>query len=552
MTIAGLYRKSIPAQFPKELSMGASSGLFDLIKSMTSQEKRYFRLYARTFSTDKENKITRLFDAIDQQEQHDEALLQKLAKRAALTDNLASAKFRLKNLILDSLGAYHRSGSISADLRSMLTRIEILYHKRLFDQCRRLIESAKKKAAKFERFEILIELQYWERRYLVISAAHRQEKCFREHYRAMRDNFARIGSTIDYLDLMDQVQSVHARYSSQRAAEDSSWLQNLADNPLLLDPDCATTFVAKTARLETIGFHARFIGDYQAAYAHYSEALQLWDKHPFHIEDNLGQFKSYLANFLDCCIALRRFDEFEATLARLQKLPAASREAEIRIFEEVAQLELGYYLNRGRLDEGLQIAQKTVARLPGFAADVRPNRLASLYYNCMMLFFLSGRWSMALTTLNEVFSLSEEKARRDIQDFALVFRLLLHYQLGHYDTLERYCDSTARHLNRDEKALGYEKSIVSALRKLSAAVDRPQRDQILLELGQELVGYFERGPQHKPLGLVEILTWVQSRLQKRPIAELFGTSIAAARDAGHLIELLHKRPAGLKEKTVRS
>ena len=54
-----------------------STELFDLVRSLTKQEKRYYKMYT-TLSGGKTNKYLMLFDAIDAQKEYDEEVITML------------------------------------------------------------------------------------------------------------------------------------------------------------------------------------------------------------------------------------------------------------------------------------------------------------------------------------------------------------------------------------------------------------------------------------------------------------------------------------------
>jgi len=54
-----------------------SNKLFNLVKSLSGSEKRYFNIYANNKWGDRQNKYLKLFTAIDQQKEFDEEALKR-------------------------------------------------------------------------------------------------------------------------------------------------------------------------------------------------------------------------------------------------------------------------------------------------------------------------------------------------------------------------------------------------------------------------------------------------------------------------------------------
>ena len=93
----------------------ASNQLFLLIKSMSKQEKRYFRIFSSRNSNEKNNYYT-LYQVIDRQHEYDEEAIVKLLKSHHFVNRLSIAKTRLYDQILKSLSSFHAQKSIDSDL----------------------------------------------------------------------------------------------------------------------------------------------------------------------------------------------------------------------------------------------------------------------------------------------------------------------------------------------------------------------------------------------------------------------------------------------------
>jgi sulfur relay (sulfurtransferase) DsrC/TusE family protein len=124
--------------------MKPSSELFDLIRTLTKSEKRFFKLQSSLQSGDKN--YVRLFDLIEKMEAYDEDLVKKTFKGEKFIKHLPSEKNHLYKLILKSLRSYYSETSIASSLKQEIKNVEILYNKGLFDECTKFIERAKKTA----------------------------------------------------------------------------------------------------------------------------------------------------------------------------------------------------------------------------------------------------------------------------------------------------------------------------------------------------------------------------------------------------------------------
>ncbi|HAY35273.1 MAG TPA: hypothetical protein PK536_05545, partial [Ignavibacteria bacterium] len=121
--------------------MKTNTELFDLIKSLSPSEKRYFKLNA---SVQKGNtKYLKLFDLIDSQKTYNEKALKSIKGNEDLRKNFNFTKSYLSKLIFKSLLNYKNEKSTDAKLFNMLQRCRILFQKALFRQYFKTVKAGK-------------------------------------------------------------------------------------------------------------------------------------------------------------------------------------------------------------------------------------------------------------------------------------------------------------------------------------------------------------------------------------------------------------------------
>ena len=142
--------------------MKPSTELFQLIKSLTKSEKRYFKL-SSTLQSGEKNYI-KLFEAIENQFIYDEEAIKFLFKKETFIKHLPSEKNHLYNLILKSLRNFYTDNSADAILQELLRNIELLYNKALYKECIKNINKAKSIAYNYEKYYFLLDIINWEKR----------------------------------------------------------------------------------------------------------------------------------------------------------------------------------------------------------------------------------------------------------------------------------------------------------------------------------------------------------------------------------------------------
>lgn len=141
----------------------ASNQLFLLIKSMSKQEKRYFRIFSSRHSNEKNNYYT-LYQVIDRQKEYNEKAIIKLLNSHQFVNRLSIAKTRLYDQILKSLSSFHAQKSVDSELFFIIQSIEILYTKALYKAAWKKLHSGFKLAKKHEKYPIILQLNKWEQK----------------------------------------------------------------------------------------------------------------------------------------------------------------------------------------------------------------------------------------------------------------------------------------------------------------------------------------------------------------------------------------------------
>ena len=119
-----------------------SDKLFCLIKSMSKQEKRYFKIFAS--NNRKNSNYVKLFDFIAKLEEYKDEIVKEKFSKENFISQLHVTKNLLHKLILRSLTVYHAEISEESKIKELLRFVEILYHKGLYDQCVYFLEKQKK------------------------------------------------------------------------------------------------------------------------------------------------------------------------------------------------------------------------------------------------------------------------------------------------------------------------------------------------------------------------------------------------------------------------
>lgn len=126
--------------------------LLELINTLTASEKRYFKVFCKT-QTGNKNYVA-LFDELENAVTYDATQLSKKLKVSPAA--LANDKEYLQEVLLRSLRLFHENNSIESSLQADFMEASILLRKGLVTYCVTLCNKIVGKAIKIERFTIAL------------------------------------------------------------------------------------------------------------------------------------------------------------------------------------------------------------------------------------------------------------------------------------------------------------------------------------------------------------------------------------------------------------
>jgi hypothetical protein len=124
-----------------------SDDLYRLIHSLTTEEKGYFKKFAKRH-TSRGTAILQMFDAINKQEVFAEKILKKKFK------DYAVMKVYLKEMITDSLLLYHRHHHPHIQLLSQMQKVHLLLIKGMQDEASKIISKSIEQSKILEEFAL--------------------------------------------------------------------------------------------------------------------------------------------------------------------------------------------------------------------------------------------------------------------------------------------------------------------------------------------------------------------------------------------------------------
>lgn len=499
---------------------GTSDSLLRLIATMTKQERRYFKLHTAFYNKEEGNSCLRLFQLIERKKPANSTELVAVAEKEHYTQQLSFLKNQLTEQILDSLAAYQASKKSWLALQRILSHVDVLIDRGLHDHARRLITRAEKKALKLQEDLWMMEVLQRKRAVTIRNVTPNFEQDIHELYDEVRRTLGLLSSTMQYRELMDVMQVLAARYAATPTKQDGEKLRAIIHNPLLGDHAQPTSFHARLALHNMLGTYALLTGNSADAREQYRSALQVWRQHPVMIEQQPLQYQNYLMNYLNCLVDSNDAAEFTTIMREVKKRLAAGQDNFSQL-SDLWNLELLFYMNRGNLHRCQDVVHEMERQMATQAEHIDPPIFITLCYNCGMYYFLKGHYAKALDYVNAIQSETRIESKRDIQIVSRLLSLVIHHELGNVDILDNMIRAARRYLKKNDAADALTRIVTRSMVALPGSVDRTEQQEVYRTLRAELGGLLHTNTGREIVGLPELLFWAESKVQQRPVSEIF-------------------------------
>ena len=498
-----------------------STDLIDLIKALSSAEKGYIKKFAFRSSSKGNHLYLSLFNDIDRQKVYNENELLKNLKYAR---QLPQLKKYLYSAICKALDSYHAESSPRLQLIKMISMIEILFEKGLDVQCRKLLTNAKKIARANELYPLLIELLQWEKLINPTDSAKEYNKIYAEQ----QEHMEAFKVVCDYVCLKKELLIAIRNNFSKRITNEFPEYEFFLDHPLIKNEEIPLSWRAKNQFFESKASYYELKGDYLKSYLHQKESLLLFENFP---EKKIHELRFYLPtlnNYLWILIRLKKYQEIEKHIVNfksVQKTRLNNPRIRYGLFLLYSTM-LHFYLLRGEFEKGIELIKEIEPDLKQYEGKISQEIELTLSINSAIIYFGACNFSSTLHCLNKIIMNDSFNLRNDIVCFARILNLITHFELGNIDMLEYTVKSAYRFLYKKAGLHKFEIAILNFIKqKLPHIINNEDLKQEFKELKDELEVIVKEPLQQKVLESFDFISWLESKIQNRPFAEVLREKI---------------------------
>lgn len=499
--------------------------LFELIKTLSKSEKRFFKLYAKRNLIRKQIIFIQLFDVIEKMDAYNEQKISKIFPQ--LNGSLLSNhKANLFEQLLISLRLLHHKSPVLR-IKELISFADVLLEKGLYKQSLNQLNKAKQLAivhhANILHLDILVFEKKIESRYITRSHQKRAAELINE------SNQLRLTIKNEGLwsDLALSMYDLYLKLGHIKNETDFKQISLFFNQNLPQENSTELSFYGGIYKLQSYVWFNYIIQNFSQCYKHSLNWIENFEKYPaMKLNDSVLYMKG-LHNALSglfYCDDANRFEKKLNTLASFidQNQSSFNKNQSILAFLYLETAKLNLFFLKGEFTNGAFYTIDFEKRMKPFQSQIDVQRVLIFNYKIACLKFGSDDYKGSIKHLNFIINHPSLSLREDIQSFARILNLIAHYELGNDDLIEYQIKTTYKFLLKLEEMQKVQKVVFNFLKK-SVHMNRNDLQPYFINLKNDLEKILEDKYERRPTLYLDIISWLESKISGNTVEHIIKT-----------------------------
>jgi hypothetical protein len=489
--------------------------LYDLIKSLTGNEKRFFKIYASRHVTSGKNNYVKLFEAMDKLTTYDDKKLKSKIKNASSSKHFSAEKNYLYNLILECLDIYHKDASVDSQISKYVNIARILSEKRLDKQSFNMIEKAKALSEKHNRFENIITLSILKKKigFVNDSITHHDLEM---HFNEVFKNIDKLKTKAEYMKIRDELLFQRKQTGPIKNNEELQLLNALNTNSYMRDSSKIDSTDANMHYLLAKLEYYRIIRNAGKTRIYCLKLISIFDLNPHMVSDHMSFF-IYILNVFIVERLYKSKSEAEHVLKKIITLPsvigqkAVKNDIEVKIFEVYNTCVTDMALHLREYEPALSYIPEIEKGLKKFENTISPTFKLITRSNIACVYFGARRYKESLKWCNNILNDHTQK-RDDILYVVHILYLLTHFELKNHLILPSLMKSAYRFLYKKKRVSQFENLFLKYLHLFLRSESKKEQVQLFHCFREELIPLRDNKLENLIFNDIDLIGWIDEKL----------------------------------------
>lgn len=498
-----------------------SKQLFSLIKSLSSAEKRNFKLYASRNHSGGLLKFIELFDVLDRSEIYDERRILSHFEEMPKS-KLVNLKRHLYTQILNSLRVISFSKKPNVELRGLIDYAYILYDKAFYIEALKILEKAKKHAERYHLYYMHLTILEFEKR---IESRHITRNGKEKAYTLIQESShisSRVSDSTQLSNLRTQLHGMYMENGHCQSIEDKHELETFFKLSLQDINEDQLGPIEKIYLYQSHVWYNHILLDFKNCMKFAKKWIHVQESSPVLIDRDIDLYLRGFHYILSSCFHLRDKDHLKLYLDKLENFRKSNYKrfnklTKIISFQYVHSARLNSIIINGNFEDGKKVISKTLKRIKTYQSNLDDHRILLFYFKIAWIYFGNNNFPKSIFYLNKIINNELPKLREDLQIYSRLMFLMCHYELNNYDVFRYSIKSFKPYFKKLENIYPLQVITQRTFLKLAGA-PQPEHKTIMKDALKELTNLKTNSFYNVSFTYLDLTSWLESKINNTSLS----------------------------------
>jgi len=496
--------------------------LFILIKSLSTSEKRQFKLYVNRLGINVDAKFLLLFSEIDKMSEYDEDII--LRKKITTKQQLSNLKAHLYRQILISLRMNPSLQNSVIQLREQLDFANILYQKGLHRQALKILDKAKQLAIELDEKTIAIDIieleKIIESQYITRSIDGRADDLIKQSHELSIQN---VYST----ELSNLSLNLYSEMLKNGYAQSEDDKRNITR---VFNDNIEKIHFHKLSFREKLWFYKAHVWknlllqDYKHAYKYCQKWVELFYENPTMIVYHPVWYVKGNTNLMKILFLNGQIEKLEECFEKFRKTTNSkyfitNENLQSLIFLNVYNTLLNIHFIKGEFFAGTKLIPEILLKLKKNRDKIDDHHVLILYLKIASILFGSKNYKETLEYCTKILQTKSSSIQEDLAFHTKVLILMSKYESGNDEDYEEIAEQTYKFTCRMKNSNNIHYIIIEFFKNLSG-ISSKEREKLFLDFQKTLNTYSQNQFYRRTLIYIDIQSWIEAKVSNRDVAEI--------------------------------
>ncbi|MGU3375138.1 hypothetical protein [Chryseobacterium sp. M5A1_1a] len=495
--------------------------LFVLVKSLTTSEKRQFKLYVNRLGINVDAKFLLLFSEMDKMKEYDETVI--IEKKISTKQQLSNLKAHLYKQILVSLRMNPSHQNYRIQLREQLDFANILYQKGLYKQALKILDKTKQTALELDEKSIASEIidleKVIESQFITRSIKGRAEELIRQSQELTKQNQYTTKLSNLSLKLYSEMLT-HGYVKNDAAREEILEVFNAQVKSIKFEK---LNFTEKLWYFKAHVWKNQLLQDYKYTLKYAYQWVDLFHKNPEMIYSHPVWYikgNTYLLKILfiygNIDILEKHFEDFN-TMVNAENF-AQNENLQSLIFLTHYNTLMNIHFVKGEFFTGTKLIPEIELKMEKLRERIDEHHFMILYLKMAAMFFGSKMYKKAIEYSMRVIG-SKGNVQEDLLFHTRILILMSKNESGSDEDYDEFIASTLKFAKKMKKPEDFHFESIQFFKNLNNQV-LDQRQKAFESFDEKLEGFSQNEYYRRSLFYIDIHGWVKSKVKNVDVIEI--------------------------------